>query len=371
VAAGSSFRGVDLARRIAAARGAARLSLDELAARSGIPSSVLADIERGDRLVTTTELVALGDSLDRPVDWFVDESPPAVVSRRQHPAFEATSPVLEVALEQLARDVSLLQRTGLLRGTERERLPPPTDVFRAERLADRVREMLDQPGPLLDLQQAAESLGLLAFSLDLGNEGGDAAYVEVDSWGVSLINGALEPGRRRFNLAHEIGHHVTGDAFAVEPTVGGPSETERLFNAFAVHLLLPRAAVSRLWSERREAGRRLAALEVAIRFRASWSAVCNQLQNLGLISADERDRLVETPPNRGEHLQIGQQWQAELEPPSVPMNYARTVLNAYVGGRLTPERTVELLHGAVTLDELPAQEPWSFEQLRREFDRLP
>ena len=70
-------------------------------------------------------------------------------------------------------------------------------------------------GPLLELQAAAERIGLLAFSLDLGRSGGDAAYVSLSGrLGVAVVNGAMEPGRRRFNLAHELGHHVFGDAYA-------------------------------------------------------------------------------------------------------------------------------------------------------------
>lgn len=49
---------------------------------------------------------------------------------------------------------------------------------------------------------------------DLGEEGRDGAYVAVDKWGVALINGSVDPGRRRFNLAHELGHHLFADAYA-------------------------------------------------------------------------------------------------------------------------------------------------------------
>jgi hypothetical protein len=44
------------------------------------------------------------------------------------------------------------------------------------------------------------------------------------------------------------------------------------------------------------------------------------------------------------------------------------VVSAYRTRRLTRDRTVELLHGAVTESELPATEETSLDQLRREFE---
>ena len=119
-------------------------------------------------------------------------------------------------------------------------------------------------GPLLDLQRRCEGLGLLAFSLELGEEGRDAAYVAVDRWGVALVNGSVDPERRRFNLAHELGHHLFEDAYAPEVTISPGSETERMINAFAAHLLLPRREVTEAWQGFDDS--RLAAVAIGVRF---------------------------------------------------------------------------------------------------------
>jgi Zn-dependent peptidase ImmA (M78 family) len=147
-------------------------------------------------------------------------------------------------------------------------LPAITQSFeKAEDLARDIRAEAGRPdGPLLDLQLAAEGLGLLGFSIALGPDAGDAAYVEVGRLGVAVINGTADPGRRRFSLAHELGHHLTGDAYEPAPRLGS-SDAERMFNAFAAYLLMPRTSVLEIWDEFSGKSTRLAAIAVSVRFR--------------------------------------------------------------------------------------------------------
>lgn len=363
----------DLGKRIADGREEASLTQAELAQAIGLDRTALVKLEAGTRKVSATELVAIAGALRRPIDWFVFESPPAIMSRRRDPAVGRTSRALDLEIEQLARDVVFLLDARVLAGGDaRARFDVPTDFGAAEHLADCARGRLEGPdGPMLDLQGVCEHLGLIAFAIDLGMDAGDAAYVEVGELGVALINGSVEPGRRRFNLAHELGHHLVGDAYAAETAVGGGAETERLLNAFAAHFLMPRNAVSRMWRELASGDRRLAAVAIAVRFRVSWSVACNQLRNLELIDYDERSGLVSQDLQRGEFLQLGERWVEELVAPSIPPEYGRLVVSAYRSGRLTPERTVELLRGTVSKDELPARDDVPLDQLRREFEPLP
>jgi hypothetical protein len=214
-------------------------------------------------------------------------------------------------------------------------------------------------------------LGLLAFSLDLERSGGDAAYVEVDYAGVALVNGAVDPGRRRFNLAHELGHHLVGDAYAPELTVVDSDETERYLNAFAAHLLMPREPVTTIWNEYAEGDARMGAVAIAVRYRVSWGAVCTHLRNLDVITRDEMEALQAMPPSRADFLELGEMWQPELEPPSVPPGYGRWVVSAFRAGKLTSSKTVELLWGTVGEGELGERQAIPLEGLTRSFDTLP
>lgn len=361
----------DIGERIARAREELGLTQAELASQvGGIDRTAVAKIEAGRRKVSASELARLAAALDRPIDWFVSESPPAVVSRRNDPAAGGHSQLLDRTVERLARDVEFLEREGILPPVEERRLTMPGSVEEAERAAGQARRwMTAASGPLHDLQRHCEAVGLLAFSVDLGPEGRDGAYVAVDRWGVAVINGHMDPGRRRFNLAHELGHHLFSDAYAPEVTISPGVERERLINAFAIHLLMPRPDVEETW--RSVEDERLAAVAVGVRFRASWSAVTSQLKNLGLIDEATRAALSASPPTAADFIELGERWVSELDPPAVPPEYGRRVLSAYRGGRLTAARTVELLWGTIREEELPERQEIPLEGLRREFETLP
>lgn len=356
----------DLGRRIAQAREDSGKTQAELADLVGLERTAVVRLEAGSRKVSATELVAIASALERPIDWFVTESPPAVISRRQDSAADRLSRRLDLALENAARDIAFLVKQGILSHQVRPSYAAPQSFAEAENLArDIRREARLQEGSIHDLQSVCERLGFLAFSVALGPDSGDAVYVEVDDLGVAVVNGTTDPGRRRFSLAHELGHHVVGDAYEPVPRLN-PSDTERMLNVFAAHFLMPRSAVQNTWGEFRNRSARLAATAVAVRFRVSWTAACNQLRDLGIIDGRERDLLAEDDLRKGEMLELGERWVPELEPPSVPPGYAQAVVNAYRARRLTRARTVELLYGTVTESELPEIEETTLERLRRE-----
>ncbi len=363
---------INLGRRIAQARVEADMTQAELGRAIGLDRTAVAKLEAGARKVSATELVSIASALDRPIDWFVVESPPAVVSRRSDVSVGGRSRALDIKIDRLARDVTFLVDQGILAdASERRVLELPSDVVGAEALAAEARQLMAAPsGPLCDLQRTCERVGLLAFSLDVGDAGGDAAYVEVGNLGVALVNGHVDPGRRRFNLAHELGHHFFGDAYAPEVAISGGDDVERLINAFAIHLLLPRKEVTELWSATAEQDERLAAVAISVRFRASWTATCSQLCNLGLIDASERELFTSSPPTAADFIALGERWEAEMEAPAVPPEYGKRVLGAYQTGKLSASRTVELLWGTVALEDLPEQRPVPLDALRRDFDPL-
>jgi len=362
---------IALGRRISQARLDADLTQADLGRAINLDRTAVAKVETGARKVSAAELVAIASALDRPIDWFVAESPPSVVSRRTDEAVGGRSRVLDIKIERLARDVSFLVEQGIVTdATQRRTLKLPSDAAAAESVANRARRLMRVPaGPLLDLQRACERVGLLAFSLDAA-EGSDAAYVEVGNLGVALVNGRTDPGRRRFSLAHELGHHLFGDAYAPEVSIGGGGDAERLINAFAIHLLLPRREVAKTWGATSEHGTRLAAVGISVKFRASWTTTCSQLCTLGLIDEAERLRLASASPTGADFIALGERWEAELDAPAVPPEYGKRVLGAYQAGKLTAARTSELLWGTVTIEDLPEQRAVPLESLRPEFDHL-
>jgi Zn-dependent peptidase ImmA (M78 family)/DNA-binding XRE family transcriptional regulator len=364
---------MQLGQRIADGRIEGGLKQADLAAAVGLDRTAVAKIEAGTRKVSAVELAKIAVELERPLDWFLVESPQAVVSRRTDAGAGRRTIKLDRALEKAARDIEFLLEAGVLEPSSKDiELAPPRSSNEAEQLAERVRTTLGLDGdPLLALDQVAEQLGLLCFSLGLGTAEGDGAYVSLGEIGVTVINGDTETGRRRFTLAHEIGHHLFADEYSVDLTlaeVGSPME--RRINAFAVHLLLPRSSVTQRWrawtGEPREK-----AIRLGVEYRVSWSALCSQLKNLELLTEDDRRTLLARPPTRADYLELGMSVVEELRPPAIPGRYAQAVLRAYRSGRLGASRTVDLLWGSITKDDLPQLDVIPVEALQREFDPLP
>jgi Zn-dependent peptidase ImmA (M78 family) len=337
-----------------------------LAEATGFDPEILAGVETGSRALSPGELMTVAGALGLHADWFFNESPAAVVSRRRDPVVGGFSWRLDVALELAARDVAFAVRRGIIAGGRRDRFSLPSTYQDAEDLARVVRIEIGRPdGPLPNLQATAESLGLLCFSLDLGRDAGDAACVEVGDLGVAVVNGLADPGRRRFSLAHEMAHHLAGDAYEPSPRLGA-SDSERMINAFAAYLLMPQPAVLEVWDGLAGQEPRRAAVAVAVRFSVSWTAACNQLANLGLIDSRERDRLADAPLRKGELVELGERYVTELDPPSVPPGYARAVVTAYRQADLTAAKAVDLLRNSISEDDLPEQDPESLDDLREE-----
>jgi transcriptional regulator with XRE-family HTH domain len=155
-----------IGERIALARDHLDLTQAELAAEvGGMDRTAVAKIESGRRKVSASELVKLAVALDRPIDWFVTESPPAVVSRRSDPASGGVSQLLDRKIERLARDVEFLERDNVLPSVPEQRLQLPDTFEGAEGAAAEARHWMGAgDGPLIDLQRHSEIVGLLAVT---------------------------------------------------------------------------------------------------------------------------------------------------------------------------------------------------------------
>ena len=354
--------------RVAQARRALKLSQAELGDRIGLGRTVIARIEGGNRTLSALELADLARATNLPVDWFVTESPPVVASHRADRLGETTFADLRV--ETLAREVAQLREADLLRpaGTGLELQGVPRNVEEAENVALLVRAHLgcETDGPI-DLGAAAADLNLYAYTLELPGDHVDGAYVVIDEGtGVALINGRNPSARRRFTLAHEIGHHVFQDEYELD-LLYLDTDTERIVNAFAIHLLLPREVLERQWNEiGGPADHRKAAIVIGAEYRVSWTALCTHLVNMDLLERNAGEALRQNPPHHAEYIEIGVSTVEELTPPSVPLPVQQAVLRGYRSHRLGAGRTIALLHGTLSEEELPDQDEIPVEALAGE-----
>lgn len=365
----------ELGRRVQEARKQAGLTQTELADELGVERTAVSKIEGGERRVDSLELVRLGAALKRPIGWFVADPIPSIVSRRE--GREDLVRAEDIQLEQLALDVEQLVSLGVLTPAEM----PTTEIdslAEAEQVALAARERAGVPvqEPAWDLAAIAEKLGLYVFVLALAGQGAtqaEGSYVALRRGGVALVGAAGESGRRRFTVAHELGHHVLADEFAAEWVVGGgTTEREKVINAFAIHFLLPRPAALNRWERYRGSGDpRDATIRIAAEFGLSWSAACAQLQRVGCLVGAHYERVEAVPASKFEFLERGLRVRSDVDAPLVPPAYAAAVSRALRKGKLGPTRALELLHGTVDARDLPAEKPLSLDAISGEIDVLP
>lgn len=154
---------------------------------------------------------------------------------------------------------------------------------RAGRVLARHAAVFGHRGPPVPVESIAEDLlGLRVAEADL-SVSGLLVPAAREVW-LDAAEAAQSPARRRFTLAHEIGHWVCqvregrGEPIHCRPEAGAPvaDPREREANVFAAELLMPedavRAAVTR--------GADPAAMEVL--FGVSAPAMAWRLYNLGL-----------------------------------------------------------------------------------------
>ena len=365
----------DLGARIARARDLAGQSQVALGDSVGLDRSAISRLEQGERKLSVPELVLIAQALGRPLSFFVAAPVPAVVSRRRDSEHaHDTNGLLDEELRSFSSDVHGLLGIGVLSGLDRDTISfrVPRTHQEAEQSATRVRSRAGLTiEPIEDVGRFCESLGLVTFSASLTEVGPDGGCVEAgedcNRVGVAVINGDARSGRRRMTLAHELGHWLTGDAYDHEAS----SDSERMLNSFAIHLLAPRGGIGRAWDEYSSWTTRERAIAVSTRFRLSWSATVGQLRSLGHVSREEHALLSQNVPTAGEFarldLAITPAISAELAAPYLSPGFVARVLGAYTVGDLTAARTLELLRGTLRVDDLPPMEPGRPEDLRHAF----
>ncbi|MFA1551703.1 helix-turn-helix domain-containing protein [Actinomadura chokoriensis] len=362
----------EVGARVAEARKARGFSQEALATEVGLDRTAVTKIETGRRQISSLELVRLADALDRPLQWFVSAPSAAVVSRRA--ALEERRGHLkgDQTLDDITRDVAVLVEVRSLRpGTAKgalKAISPGDPGWQAEAAASQARCLIgvDAGSPIHDLADVVERADLYPYSISLGDGGGDGAYAEVGGVGVALVNGDLAPGRRRSTLAHELGHHLFGDAYSID-WGAGTSATEKAIDAFAANLLIPRAGCTERWrSLRMEHEARPAAIILSAEYRTSWTATLRQLRTFGLISREEYRALDSRSPTRADYLECGMRVTEELMPPYVPTGVAAAAIQAYRTHRMSAERVTEMLRGQIDIDDLPARDEIPLEALRGE-----
>lgn len=158
------------------------------------------------------------------------------------------------------------------------------------------KDVLEQfPGDIpVDVVEIAEAHGIRVQFEELEDQVSGMLLVQADQ-PVIGVNANHHPNRRRFSIAHELGHfvlHKDKAPFFIDAAVffrreGATPETwaqEREANTFAAELLLPEQALKEIWrTEPIDVFDDAEVRSLANRFGVSTQALAIRLSELGLV----------------------------------------------------------------------------------------
>jgi transcriptional regulator with XRE-family HTH domain/Zn-dependent peptidase ImmA (M78 family) len=350
----------DVGERMRVTRLAAGFTQEELGARAGLDRTMIVKIESGSRRIDAMELIRLSSALQVPVDFLLRSTPPVLSHRASVMAEDVGTEVaresgrLDLALVSWLHEVQQAVELGVLQPCPLLRAETTVNSEAAARdLALWVRGQLSLGADAIDsLVELCERAGQYVLVTEVPGEG--ASMVDEDI-AVAVVSIQGDPGRRRATAAHELGHLVIGDEYSSDLGVhASRADREGVLDAFAAELLLP----SRVLADLPGAGDAISRdqlIGLAARYRTSWSLALRQAVQAGVLSAQARRDWGRSTPTRSEFMEaVGWAPQPDLEAIRVPPRYAHAVMEAWRKGALTAARAVELLHGQITVADLPA-----------------
>jgi len=253
----------ELARRLRAARDACHLKQDDVARHLGVSRSTVAQMELGNRAVSSLELDNLAYLYGRGIAEFLAdqfrEDDVIVALFRLHPEmaeYEGIQPALRESMA-LGRELTNLER---LLGIERDGGAIPLYPLRRARtrwqavqqgeqaaVEERRRLQLGE-APLPDIAELLETQGVRTAQISLPEDLSGLTLFDAEIGPFVVANNRL-PGhshlRRRFSYAHEYCHVLLDRE--LKGTISLTTERSNLLevraNAFAAAFLMPSAGV--------------------------------------------------------------------------------------------------------------------------------
>jgi Zn-dependent peptidase ImmA (M78 family)/transcriptional regulator with XRE-family HTH domain len=297
----------ELGKRLRGARERAGYTQEEAGRTLGLDDTAVAKMERGRRGVGALELKRLallyGTSAEELLEDPLAEGEVslAVAMRTTTEALRPKAATMKRRLQRIVADDRWL-REGGTDAPEFSALEMPEhleDLERGYRGAEMFRERHGLGhSPIADVAILADEIGVVVARMPLGgDEGSPEGCCAVDpETGAAyvLINSDKPRVRRRFTIAHELGHlalgHLHGGEVIVDETVRAGSPPEREANAFAAGLLMPEAGVVGGWERlQRRLGEQPSTIDwivwLAASFGVSDQAAAYRLVNLGRIKA--------------------------------------------------------------------------------------
>jgi transcriptional regulator with XRE-family HTH domain len=263
-----------VAQRIRDARTELGWSQEQLARRLNRTQTAVSYWEGGKRSPGLDDVMDMAEVFDKPVDYFIP------VERRRPPIRALLRATAErLASAELGEVLDDLVDNAEAKGRPKKRfeITGTTPARAAEQLLNQGR-VRRPPVPIVRL---AEGCGVLVIERPLPDSLSGLVF-EVDGGAVIGVNQGHHEHRRRFSVAHELGHWllVHHDRFHIDIEAGhAPTYdwmSERAANEFAAEALMPAQLVLDAFRGNANAN------ALADRFNVSELAMGYRLVNLGL-----------------------------------------------------------------------------------------
>jgi len=193
-----------------------------------------------------------------------------------------------------------------------EELVPTDESWRqayalAEKFSQEVGVAPEADTPV-DVEQLSRDLGVTVGDIELNDASIRGIAIGGPSYKSTILlnrNNAANhyPTGRRFAIAHELCHLLYDRAFAQDVAFASgewaPRDVERRANAFAAMLLMPADRVSRLirMTNQQPASQELVS-DIAKQLNTSFRATLEHLRNLGFLTEEDRDALLDEQVDR-------------------------------------------------------------------------
>jgi Zn-dependent peptidase ImmA (M78 family) len=286
-----------IGQRLKIARAASGLSLRELEAAIGnlVTAQAIGKYERNEDMPSSGVLSALADALKVSEEYLLATEDEMVLDGIEFRKKEMTTKREEAFVE--GQTLHLLERylaiedvlglASVVWDKPREGAYPVKEIADAENAARAIRTHWGLGiDPIPNLSELLEERGIKVLSVDLADIDGLTASVrrkKGEPVPVVVIKESAWAERKRFTLAHELGHMV----MEIAPGV----DVERTANRFAGAFLMP---VEALW---REIGKHRTAislgelLQLKTLFGASFQAITYRCRDLGILNETSFRRL--------------------------------------------------------------------------------
>jgi len=337
-----------IGQRLKIARAASGLSLRDLEAAIGnlVTAQAIGKYERNEDMPGSRVLSALADALNVPEDYLlaademvldgVEFRKKQIASKREEASVEGQTLHL---LERYLTIEQVLQLTSVEWDRPREGLYPIKQIADAENAARAIRTHWGLGiDPIPNLSELLEERGIKVLSADLSDIDGLTATVRRkvgEPIPVIVIKKSAWAERKRFTLAHELGHMLMEIVEGVD--------VEKVANRFASAFLMP---VEALWREIGKHRTMISLGELARLkelFGVSFQAIAYRCHDLGIINDASYRRLFQVFNERGWRKPPYEEPGAILPSKEEPKRMERLCFRALTERAISESKAAELL----------------------------